>query len=245
MPEEVSLSERFSEMLKLGFLHLSRKDFSKALALYNELDDVYESLNEPEKERFRERFEDFFRELELYVRVNEAFLASERGDLSRLRNELDTIHNITFEVEQIQGDERPVFDYVQEKYRFLLRLHKFKSGMKKFNELVSEARKRLENGGILDAKKIYSEAVIVYHKTAGRMSHINKLRCYNEMKSLFRDINAHSLMQKKSVKVKPIKEVARKKVMRMTAKKIAKKNSMANIRRLIAKGKIDEAERLM
>jgi len=262
---------KFQSMLDEGFSRLKKRDFVKAVAVYNRLDDAYELLSDIDREKIKTKFERFFRELELYMRVNEAFKASREGDLSKLKDELEIIHDLSFELEDIVEIDRPVFDYVKEKYKYLLDLYNFKASIKMFNGYIASARTKLDNNNIDDAKKMYSRAVIVYHKIVDKLSYEKRLECYNTMKKLFVDISAKGLFVKENINVKRIPEIKKLKKknnakikvksLKISAMNADKKKSktrkakeieirkpkrkMDSIRALIKKGNIEDAERLL
>jgi len=186
----------FEGLLKLAYSHIRDKEFESAVELYHTLEKKFKSL--PKYKKTRKLHQDIlvlYKEISLYLRINEAYLLAQQGETDKLKNELDHITNLSKEVEELPG-VNGLLEYSGKHYNFCLDVYTYKTTAKNFNHLLTEAKGALDNNDVNNAMKCYSQLLIVYNNLIKFEDHDKRIEIYYETKDLFRDLEMHTLIKK-------------------------------------------------
>jgi hypothetical protein len=203
--KENKKEKEFLALLRKSYNSIKKKDFSEAVALYNKIDSKYKALPlKCKTEKIKQDIQILRSELTLYLRINEAYIHSEEGNMDRLKQELDSIHNSLYDLDATE-DTQPLIDYVSNHYKFFLDVYSYKSSQEEFTKRYKRIEKLTENNKVSEARKEFSQLIILSKKLSEYIDEDEQAAQYAKLKGLFREISMKTLITKATRKVHPIK----------------------------------------
>jgi len=201
-------SEEFIELLKRAYDYIKLKKFSEAVALYHKIDEKYKLFPEIDKtEKIKQDIKRLHKELTLYLRVNEAYIFSQEGNLDRLKQELDTINSSLYDLDPSE-DAKELREYAENHYKFFLDIYTYKTSQSQFDTKYTQLIKLIEENNIEEAKKSFSQLLIIYNQLINYLSEEEKEKLYSNLKEAFKEISIKSMVNKiktKPTEIKPLK----------------------------------------
>ncbi len=194
--------EQVVQSIKSGYNFLEKQDFDGAIKVYPKVHNGYTNLSPTHKEEVRESVEKFYRELAIYVRVNEAYLLAKQGDLSGLRRELLAIHNNAFDLstEEPTQDVLATIAYAEEKYKFFLTVYNYRVKTEAFKQKFKEVKSLLEKRELDQAVKSYAELILIGHKLMKYLKQDERTNVYYQAKELIKPLSIQALFQRSTHK---------------------------------------------
>jgi len=234
----------FNRALKDVVECVKKKKFSHAVALFSKVDGLWEDIPLFRKtKKLKKEMQLMHEELFLYLRVNEAYLMAETGNLAGLRDELDHIHTRLYE-DGFPVRLKPLEDYITKNYKFCLEVYRYRVGKKSFEDVYQKIKAFSLTHRADKALKHYSDLVIIFHKLHDYLEEDEREEYYQRLKSLYTDISLAKLMDI-AVKKQPTIKVTSKTRPRVVAKKMNKirlpQDQFKKVRDYIKKGSVAEA----
>ncbi len=192
-PREV---KDFKAVCAKVFSYIKKKEFDKAIALYMDVHQAFEALPEEYKKKFEKDVNLVFRELTLYMRINEAYVLAKTGSMAAFRRELDGIHDLTFELQPDAGhrDVSVLLDFAKENYEFFLDVYNYKVNAGEFKKKAQHIRALINKKDLHRALKEYAQLLIIYNKVAYILSYGRRLEFYETLKLLFKQVAIQRLL---------------------------------------------------
>ena len=235
--------KEFNKALKEVYDSVKRKKFSHAVALFSKVDYIWDNLPEIRKtKKLKEEIQLMHEELYLYLRVNEAYLMAEKGDLQGLRDELDHIYSRLYE-DSFPVRLKPLEDFITQNYKFCLEVYRYKLGKRTFENIHQKIKALATSHRADKALKHYSDLVVIYNKLHNYLGKDEKEDYYNKLKGLYTDISLAKLMHV-AVNKQPILKVTKQKVNVIEKNRVRNnvpKDQFSKVREYIEKGSVAEA----
>lgn len=170
--------------------HIQRKNFLEAVKLYEFLDQQFLTLDKNKQERLKGRMEIVYKEIVTYLRINEAYLYAEKGELESLKSEIARIHDLAYDLstERESADVVTLLEYVDRHYKFFLDVYSYKITIKGFNKLHEQTREAFEEKNFKVGLKRFAELLIAYNTLAEIVDSEKRIELYHKVKILFRDL---------------------------------------------------------
>lgn len=213
MKKESKKEQNFRNLLTKIYKNIKDKKFRDAVAMYYQIDKEYKTLSENKKtEKLKKDMSTLYKELGLYLRINEAYVFAQEGDVGKLRKELEAIHDSVYDLDT-NDITKPLFDYVTQHYSFCLDIYTYKASKQEFEEGLKKTQKLIERGRVSLALKNYSQLLVLYNKMSEYLEEDEKIKSFYKIKELFKHISVYNLIKnpkkksKTKEKQKEIKEV--------------------------------------
>lgn len=251
-------SKQFSKIKKLikkTHSKIKEKDFHNALHSYTEAIKIYKYLPESRKtEKVEKEIETLHKELTIYLRLNEAYIMAEQGNLEHLKQELQEVHNLVFELEsgEITEDIESLLEYASKNYKHYLNVYSKKLSKRDFEKTYNSVLNNIQKREMSKAKKEYTHILMIYKKLHDSLDETEKLRYYKRIKRLFQELYIVSMLQKATKKpryihIEPV-EIEHKEI--KPHKQVKKQyheftNDYKKLRTLLKKGDIITAEDIL
>ncbi|MBI5391850.1 hypothetical protein HZB00_02495 [Candidatus Woesearchaeota archaeon] len=192
-------TEKIRQLVKRGDSLLSEKKFHEAIELYLTLDKETKKIDLFQEKWLQKKVFLFYKELSVYLRVNEAYALAEMGNLDGLRNELLSLHNLAFELsaEEATPDIIVLLEYANKKYEFFLNVYNYKARIKHFHEKYKRVSMLMEKSKINDALKEYAELILLAHKVMGFLKQETRVQIYYKLKELLKSLAIQRLLTHK------------------------------------------------
>ncbi len=183
----------FEGMFKEAYSDIKEKKFNKAILIYNKINNHYKELAEDKKSsKVKNDLTILYKELSLYLRINEAYALAQKGNFDSLNSEIKSIHDLTYEL-KIERDKSPLIEYGEKHYEFFLDIFTYNLSLNEFENKHKEVVNLLEENEIDKAMKEFSQLIIVYNKLYVKLDHENKLELYSKLKEAYRNISIKKL----------------------------------------------------
>lgn len=185
--------------------YIKQKNFDKAVTLYLDIHRAFDTMPDEYKKKFEHRVDIVFKELTLYMRVNEAYILAKSGSMAAFHKELDQIHDLTFELEPEVKNQRDIavlLEFAKKNYQFFLEVYTYKANANVFKKKVKRIETLLHKKQVHRALKEYADLLIVYNKVAPILSYGKRLEFYELMKRLFKELSIQRLLLLASEKPK-------------------------------------------
>lgn len=178
----------FRDLLVKAYQAIKNKQFDKAITLYRDISEKYNNLSESKKtEKLRDDIEILFKELSIYIRINEAYIMAQEGDLVALKLALDYINDLQIGLQDVP-DAKHLLDYADKHYKFFLDIYTYKFTMKEFNELYHKVKELSNERKITEAIRDFSHLLMAYN-TVSRFANVEeKAGMYKKIQELLRDL---------------------------------------------------------
>ena len=244
--------DEFENLLKLAYSYIRDKKFESAVKLYNVLEKRFKSL--PKYKKTKKLHQDIlvlYKEISLYLGINEAYLLSQQGNFSKMKEELEKITSLSKEIKELPGVDA-LLEFTNKHYLFCLEVYTYNTTLKNYDFLYNEIKNELEHNDLEEAMKHYSQLLIVYNNLLKYEIYEKRMELYYKTKDLFRDLEINSLITK-AYKKKKIEEpkllrndrrnmdfVPRK----LPSKYDDSKESLIKIRECLANGNYSEVHKI-
>lgn len=226
------------------YTSISNRKFRHAVALFLRIESEYNESNNLIPLNIKKNIQMLKEELCLYLRINEAYVIAELGDLQGLRNELDYIYSNLY-CSEFDLQFRPLTDYIKGNYKFCLEYYTYKITKRHFIDKHQSVKAFIQNMKLNKAMKEFSHLIILYNKLQTYLDDYEKDIYYSKLKSLFRDISTAKIVDLHSV----LKLNVQTKVPNIVKKKKCEKlnfdNKFKSIRDMLDNGKIKDASDLL
>ncbi len=174
---------------------IKKKNFHKAILSYTTLEKDVKALNEQDQKQLKKKTDLVYKELLCCLRINEAYLFAERGDVNKLKEEIQKIHDLAFDLgsEKSVKDVIVLLEYVDRHYKFFLDVYTYKTNVRLFNKLVIGVRKSFEEKNFKLGLKRFSELLVLYNRLAEIVDSEKRIELYYQIKILFKDLSLQRL----------------------------------------------------
>jgi hypothetical protein len=249
MAKETKQVTKFKTILKEIYARIKDKKFREAVSLYYRVDKEFKAL--PEKQKTKDIKNDMhtlYKELSLYLRINEAYVFAQEGNLVKLRKELESIHDSVYDMEQ-SDFTKPLFDYVTQHYSFCLDIYTIKATEKEFLDLIKLTQKQIDGGKITAALKHYSQLLVLYNKLMPYLEEAEKVKHYYKIKELFKHIAIYRTLHepKKTTNSAEAEAIEEKPVKQKESPKqnVEFKDDFKEMHEMLDKGDIERAKKIL
>ncbi len=196
----------FKDLLAKAYFHIQNREFDKAVALYNEIHTKYGTLPESEKSmKLQGDVTLLFKELTLYMDINEAYVTAGSGDMTLLSKELERIHDLAYEIPNTE-QTATILEYASEKYKLFLQIYTQRMDTRHFENLSKKIEKLIHDKKIKEALFQYSHLLVIYRRLLRSINSEKKVELYLRLRKLYKEIAIpHLLTHKTKIITKPIK----------------------------------------
>ena len=124
----------FEGMFKEAYSLVKDKKFNKAVIIYNKINNCYKELSEDKKTlKLKQDLAVLYKELSLYLRINEAYSLAQKGNFDLLNEEIQQIHDLTYELKS-EREKSPLIEYGEKHYEFFLDVYTYKVDLNEFDK---------------------------------------------------------------------------------------------------------------
>jgi len=221
---------------------IKNNKFSHAVSLFSRVESEYDSNNPKIDSKTKKQIEELKKEFILYLRINEAYTLAELGNLAGLRSELEYIRNSVYDLEY-EDESKPLINYLTGNYKFCLEYYTYKITKRHFIDEHQSASQLIKNGKLSNAKKKFSQLIILYNKLQDYLGEYEKEQHYAKLKDLFKEISTEHLV---NLHVKQLPEVKLPKMVKQKKEEKAKfHNNFNDLRKMIESGEVDKATEIL
>ncbi len=195
-----------NSLLKEAYFNIKEKKFEDAIRLYNRIHDAFSTLDVKEKtEKLKKDLEVLYKELNLYLSINQAYILAQKGNLQGLKHEISEIHDIVYDLKSENEESiKPLLDYTKKHYQFFLEVYSYNFNIRDFNDKCEQIYFYLDENQLSEATKNFSELVVVYKKLLDKLDHEKKLELYNKLKELYKHVSIKKAFELSNKKPKII-----------------------------------------
>lgn len=188
-----------------GFIR--KRDFEKAVERYAYMDELYYHLPEKNQVRIKKEIDVVYKALVAYLRVNEAYMYAEQGNLEKLREELLNLHDLAFDLyaPDMDNDVSILLDYMNKHYQFFLEVYTYKMNTKEFEKKFRQTKNAIQKGNVKVALKHYAELILAYNHLSRHLKDDKRVHLYNMVKTLYKELSIQRLMYLANEKPEKVK----------------------------------------
>ena len=178
------------KLFKEAYKNIKLKRFDKAINSYNKLIKLYNSSKEKDNEvKLKNDLEILYQELDLYLKVNEAYIQAKQGNFTNFENEIKKLHDITYELSDYQ-DIKPIN---LTRSNFLLDIYTYQIKLEQFEKKYQTAKKLIDEN-CDEAIKEFSQMVIMHNKLIENLEFEEKEEIYAKLKEVYKNISIKKLL---------------------------------------------------
>ena len=172
------------------------KKFQEAVKSAGELQKKVSELSLRDRQSVGDELNIVMKEIALCVEINEAFVLAKEGNLKGLKNEIDHMHDVAFELgsERFADDVSSVLEYVDRYYKFFLDVYHYRLTIKEFYKKHADIEKAFEERDFHTGLKKYAELLLAYNLLVPVVDSQQRVQLYYKVKSLFKQVAVHRLM---------------------------------------------------
>lgn len=191
----------FKDLLAKAYFHIQNREFDKAVELYNDIHTKYQSLLEQEKLlKLQSDVNLLFKELTLYMDINDAYVTAGSGDMTLLSKELERIHDLAYEIPNTE-QTAAILEYASEKYKLFLQIYTKKMDTRHFENLAKKIERLIHEKKIKEALFQYSHLLVIYRRLLASISPEKKVELYVRLRRLYKAIAIPHLLTHKTKSV--------------------------------------------
>jgi len=201
---------KFIKRLKDAYSHIKLKKFDRAIVAYNKINSLYKSLEENDKTpKLKKDILTLYKELSLYLSVNEAYIMAQQGNFTALDNEIKKIHDLTYDLENNQNESQ-LLEYGKQHHKFFLEVYTFHTNTNQFDKKYQNIKNLIEENHE-EAMKEFSQLIVLYNKLAAYLDISRKEAMYSKLKEVYRDLSIKKLFMMSRQKFRGIESVKEQK----------------------------------
>ena len=184
---------KLKAMFKDAYSFIKDSKFDKAIAVYQKIDSLYRAI--PKKDRhdgIRKDLRVLYKELKLYLRINDAYALARDGNLDSLKQVMVEMKSIAYELSEEKDFNYSVetlLEYYNKHNEFFLKVYSSQFSSKQFDSLYNRTKLSLESGNVNNSILDLSQLIIVYNKCVRFLSYDEKLKMYSKLKEVYRDVS--------------------------------------------------------
>ena len=200
-----SKQKKINNLLKQAYHQIKLKKFNQSIETYNKILHEYRASNQ-NKIKLKNDIKILYKELNLYLSVNQAYIISQNGDFTGFENQIKKIHDLVYDLQNEEHEQITGYKSVQNK--FLLEVYPYQMNKNQFESKCNKAKKLLENS-LDESMKEFSQLLIVSNKLVTKLDLGEKEKVYGQLKALYKEISIKKLFamsREKYKKVPNIKE---------------------------------------
>ncbi|HZX12104.1 MAG TPA: hypothetical protein VFE88_01475 [Candidatus Nanoarchaeia archaeon] len=170
---------------------ISKKEFESAINQYLDFEQNFKKLPEEQQKHLLKIMDLISKELESYLRINQAYLFAEQGDIQRLSEEMNRIRIIAFDISSSQPAEEDItiiLNYIQRHYTFFQEIYHYKVVIQTFQKMRHGVSSAFNKHNFPLGLKKYAELWIAYNHLAEVVDQEKRHELYKIIRTLFKDV---------------------------------------------------------